>query len=286
MVGTVQLHHARGVLDLSRPIVMGVLNRTPDSFSDGGRFAALDAAVSHALRMHAEGAALIDVGGESTRPGAAPVSTDDELSRVLPVVERLAREPGLLLSVDTSNPAVMRASLEAGAAMINDVRGLRCEGALQAVADGGAAVCLMHMQGDPATMQAAPTYEDVVVEVRDLLAARMAACQAAGIGRERIVIDPGFGFGKRIEHNLRLLARLAEFDSLKCAVLAGLSRKSMLQSLTGRGVDDRLAGSVALAALAVYNGARIVRAHDVAATVDAITVAAAVRAAGAGENVG
>ena len=265
---------------------MGVLNRTPDSFSDGGRYSSLDAALSHAQRMRDEGAALIDVGGESTRPGATPVSADEELSRVLPVIERLAREPGLLLSVDTSSPQVMRACLEAGAAMINDVRALRRDGAVRVAAEGGAAVCLMHMQGEPGTMQAAPDYGDVCAQVRGFLADRIAACEDAGIGRERIVVDPGFGFGKRIEHNLRLLASLAEFTALNCAVLAGLSRKSMLQSLTGRGVDDRLAGSVALAALAVYNGARIVRAHDVAATLDAIRVAAAVSAAGAAGGAG
>jgi dihydropteroate synthase len=275
----VQLHHARGVLDLSRPVVMGVLNRTPDSFSDGGHHLDIDQALTHALRMHDEGAALVDIGGESTRPGAAPVPEAEELARVLPLVERLAREPGLLLSVDTSSPLVMRACLDAGAAMINDVRALRREGALQAAAAGRAAVCLMHMQGEPDSMQAAPSYDDVRAEVLAFLAARIEACSDAGIGRERIVIDPGFGFGKRVEHNLRLLAELAGLESLRCAVLAGLSRKSLLQPLTGRGVGERLAGSVALAALAVYNGALIVRAHDVAATLDAVRVAAAVRAA-------
>lgn len=257
---------------------MGVLNRTPDSFSDGGLYLDLERALTQALRMRDEGAALIDIGGESTRPGAAAVSEEEELSRVLPLVRRLALEPGLLVSVDTSSPLVMRASLEAGAAMINDVRALAREGALPVVARAGAAACLMHMQGEPAIMQIAPTYDDVVGETMAFLAARISVCVAAGIARENIVVDPGFGFGKRLEHNLQLLAGLRELGSLGCPVLAGLSRKSLLQSLTGRGVDQRLAGSCALAALAVYNGARIVRAHDVAATLDAIKVAAAVRA--------
>ena len=274
-----QLRHARGVLDLSAPVVMGVLNRTPDSFSDGGQYLDLDDALRHALRMADEGAALIDIGGESTRPGAAPVNESDELARVLPLVERLARESGILVSVDTSSPLVMRACVEAGAAMINDVRALTRPGALMTAAATGAALCLMHMQGEPQTMQSAPAYEDVVTETRSYLGERLAACAAAGIGVERIVVDPGFGFGKRPEHNLRLLAGLREMGSLGRPLLVGLSRKSLLQSLTGRGVDQRLAGSVALAALAVFNGAAIVRAHDVAETVDAVRVAAAVRAA-------
>lgn len=274
-----QLRHARGVLDLSAPVVMGVLNRTPDSFSDGGHYLDLNDALRHALRMAEEGAALIDIGGESTRPGAAPVNESDELARVLPLVERLARESGILVSVDTSSPLVMRACVEAGAAMINDVRALTRPGALMAAAATGAALCLMHMQGEPQTMQSAPTYDDVVAETRSYLGERLAACTAAGIGVERIVVDPGFGFGKRPEHNLRLLAGLREMGSLGRPLLVGLSRKSLLQSLTGRGVDQRLAGSVALAALAVFNGAAIVRAHDVAETVDAVRVAAAVRAA-------
>lgn len=274
-----QLRHARGVLDLSAPVVMGVLNRTPDSFSDGGQYLDLNGALRHALRMADEGAVLIDIGGESTRPGAAPVSESDELARVLPLVERLARESGILVSVDTSSPLVMRACVEAGAAMINDVRALSRPGAVVTAAATGAAVCLMHMQGEPQTMQVAPAYDDVLTETRSYLGARLAACRSAGIEAERIVLDPGFGFGKRPEHNLRLLAGLRELGSLGRPLLVGLSRKSLLQSLTGRGVDQRLAGSVALAALAVFNGAAIVRAHDVAATVDAVRVAAAVRAA-------
>lgn len=282
-----QLRHARGVLDLSAPVVMGVLNRTPDSFSDGGQHLDLNDALRHALRMADEGAVLIDIGGESTRPGAVPVDESDELARVLPLVDRLAREPGILVSVDTSSPLVMRACVEAGAAMINDVRALSRPGALRAAAASGAALCLMHMQGEPQTMQAAPTYNDVLTETRSYLSARLAACMAAGIEAERIVLDPGFGFGKRPEHNLRLLAGLREISSLGRPLLVGLSRKSLLQALTGRGVDQRLAGSVALAALAVFNGAAIVRAHDVAATVDAVKVAAAVRAADTeGEAVG
>lgn len=266
---------------------MGVLNRTPDSFSDGGQFLDLDRAFGHALRMQEEGAALIDIGGESTRPGAVEVSEAEELARVLPLVQRLTREPGLLVSVDTSSPLVMRACIDAGAAMINDVRALTRVGALQAVTQGGAAVCLMHMQGEPRTMQLAPAYQDVLADTRSFLAARLANCIRAGIGRERIVIDPGFGFGKRVEHNLRLLAQLGGLGSLGCPMLVGLSRKSLLQAVTGRGIEQRLAGSVALAALAVYNGAQIVRAHDVAATLDAVRVAAAVRAMeSAGESGG
>jgi dihydropteroate synthase len=263
-------------LDLGTPVVMGVLNVTPDSFSDGGRFAERDAALGQALRMVGEGAAIIDVGGESTRPGAAPASLDEELSRVMPVIAALRRESPVFISVDTSKPEVMRAAVVAGADIINDVRALAAPGALAAAADTRAGICLMHMKGDPRTMQDAPSYLDVVAEVRDFLAGQASRAAAAGIARARLVVDPGFGFGKRAAHNLALLKHLGVLAALDMPVLVGLSRKSMLAKLTGRPVEGRTAGSVALAAIAVLNGARIVRAHDVAATVDAIRVAAAV----------
>ena len=269
------LQHARGALSLSPPVVMGVLNVTPDSFSDGGRFLDPALAVEQALRMAAEGASIIDVGGESTRPGAAAVDPDEELRRVIPVVAALAARTSLLISVDTSRPEVMERAIAAGAGMINDVRALRAPGALAAVARSGAAACLMHMRGEPTTMQQLADYGDVVAAVRDLLAARLAACADAGIDAGRLCIDPGFGFAKRTEHNLELLRRLRELRVLGPPLLVGLSRKSMLQGLTGRAPQDRLAGSVALATVAVLNGASIVRAHDVAATVDAVRVAAA-----------
>jgi dihydropteroate synthase len=255
---------------------MGVLNVTPDSFSDGGRFAGPDAALGQALRMVAEGAAIIDVGGESTRPGAAPASLDEELSRVIPVIAALRRESPVFISVDTSKPEVMRAAVDAGADIINDVRALGAPGALAAAAQTRAGICLMHMKGEPRTMQDAPSYLDVVAEVRDFLAHQVSRATAAGIARARLVVDPGFGFGKRAADNLALLKHLGEFAALETPVLVGLSRKSLLAKLTGRPVEGRTAGSVALAAIAVLNGARIVRAHDVAATVDAIRVAAAV----------
>jgi dihydropteroate synthase len=263
-------------LDLSRPLVMGVLNVTPDSFSDGGRFQTLGAAVKHGVRLAGEGAALIDVGGESTRPGAAPVALEEELRRVVPVIERLRAATGAVISVDTSKPEVMRAALAAGAAMINDVYALRAPGALEAVVASGCALCLMHMQGEPRTMQVSPHYEDVVGEVRAFLAERVAACRAAGIGPQRMVIDPGFGFGKTLEHNLTLLRHLHELAAPELPVLVGLSRKSMVGTLTGRPPGERAQGSVALAVIAALGGARIVRAHDVAATVEALEIFAAV----------
>jgi dihydropteroate synthase len=262
-------------LDLSSPVVMGVLNVTPDSFSDGGRHSDPSAALRRAERMLDEGAAVIDVGGESTRPGAAPVTVDEELARVLPVVTRLAAWP-VVVSIDTSKPAVMRAALDSGAGLVNDVRALREPGALKVVAESAAALCLMHMQGEPRTMQAAPAYADVVGEVREFLASRVAACEAAGISRQRIAVDPGFGFGKTVEHNLVLLRNLAGLAPAGCALLAGLSRKSLLGVLTGRPVEARLAGGIAAAVMAVLHGARIIRSHDVAETVDALRVAAAV----------
>ena len=258
-------------LDLSRPLIMGVVNVTPDSFSDGGLHADPGQAIAHARRLIEEGADLVDIGGESTRPGAAPVSLEDERRRVLPVLEALGGG-AVPVSIDTRKPALMREAIAAGAAMINDVTALSSREALEAVAGTTAAVCLMHMQGDPATMQANPAYRDVVREVREYLQGRVEAAVAGGISRERIVIDPGFGFGKTLEHNLELLRALKEFTQLDVALLAGLSRKAMLGRLTGREPRDRVAASVAAALLAVRNGAQIVRVHDVAETRDALAV--------------
>jgi dihydropteroate synthase len=263
-------------LDLSRPLIMGVVNVTPDSFSDGGLHADARAAVAHARRLIEEGADIVDVGGESTRPGAAPVSLEDERRRVLPVLEALAGG-SVPVSVDTRKPALMREAISSGASMVNDVTALSSPGALEALAGTAVAVCLMHMQGEPGTMQANPSYGDVVREVRDYLAARVAAALAAGIARERIVADPGFGFGKTLEHNLQLLRALGEFRGLEVALLAGLSRKAMLGRLTGREPRDRVHASVAAALVAVQNGAHIVRVHDVAATRDALAVWQAVK---------
>ena len=262
-------------LDLSRAVVMGVLNVTPDSFSDGGRFLAPDSACEQALKMMAEGAAIIDIGGESTRPGAAPVPVAEELRRVMPVIERLCGSPAIL-SIDTTKPEVMRAAARAGAGLINDVRALQEPGALEAALESGCAVCLMHMQGEPRTMQKAPHYVDVVKEVKAFLISRAHSCEAAGFASERIVVDPGFGFGKTQAHNLELLRRLGELTGEEWPVLVGLSRKSMLARMLGRREGDRLAGSVALAVMAVLQNARIIRAHDVAATVDALKAVAAV----------
>ena len=270
-----QLLLQRSVLDLAQPKVMGVLNVTPDSFSDGGRYAGVDAALARAERMIEEGAAVVDVGGESTRPGASPVSVEEEIRRVAPVIERLVSRFAVPVSVDTSKPGVIRAAVDAGAQMINDVRALRLPGALAAAAASGAAVCLMHMRGEPDTMQSAPAYTDVIAEVRGFLEARVAACLSAGIARQRLCIDPGIGFGKLPEHNLALLAGLAGIGEPSLPIVVGVSRKSLVGIITGRPPAERLAGSVAFAALAVARGARIVRAHDVAATVDAVKVAAA-----------
>jgi dihydropteroate synthase len=259
---------------------MGVLNVTPDSFSDGGRFVNSEAAVAHALRMVEEGAGLIDVGGESTRPGAQGVSAQEEIRRVVPVIEALAARTKVPISIDTSKPPVMTAAIRAGATMVNDVRALREPGAIEAAAQTEAAICLMHMQGEPRTMQADPRYGDVVAEVRDFLRERAEACVAGGIAKNRLVIDPGIGFGKRLEHNLALLAGLPALTSLGWPVLVGVSRKSMFGTLLGRGVEERVAGGVAMATAAVLSGASIVRTHDVAATVDAVKVAIALRDAG------
>ena len=262
-------------LDLSRPIVMGVVNVTPDSFSDGGRFLPVEAAVAHGLRLAEEGAAIIDIGGESTRPGAAPVSVEEELRRVLPVVERLRQATQAVVSVDTSKPEVIREAAAAGAGLINDVRALTEPGALEAAAASGSAICVMHMQGDPRTMQRAPSYVDVVKEVKAFLDEHVQRCRAAGVSSDRIVVDPGFGFGKTLEHNLELLRRLRDLQG-EWPLLVGLSRKSMVGTLTGRSAGERVHGSVALAVIASINGARIIRAHDVAATVDALKMVAAV----------
>jgi len=251
---------------------MGVVNTTPDSFSDGGRFLDAKAAIAHARKLHEDGADIIDVGGESTRPGAEPVSEQEELKRVMPVVEALADIP---VSVDTRRPGVMRAALEAGASMINDVQALQEPGAIEAIAAGNCAVCLMHMKGDPRTMQRDPYYDDVVGEVRSFLKERTDAASKAGIAAERIVVDPGFGFGKTVTHNLTLLRRLGELSDFP--LVAGLSRKSTLGKLTGRPVEERLAGSLALALLALQGGATILRVHDVKETRDVIAVWEAAR---------
>jgi len=255
---------------------MGILNVTPDSFSDGGSFLATAAALQQARRMYTEGAAIIDVGGESTRPGAPSVPVAEELDRVLPVVEAIHAQLPVLISIDTSKPEVMREAVSAGANMINDVRALRAQGALNTVRELGVPVCLMHMQGDPRTMQREPVYEDVVREVYDFLAERVTACEAHGIARDRLIIDPGFGFGKTLEHNLCLLSRLATFTALGLPVLVGLSRKSMIGTVLKKPVEERLYGSLALSVLAAVNGAAIIRAHDVRPTVEALKLIAAV----------
>ena len=267
------------VLDLAHPQVMGILNVTPDSFSDGGRFRQRDEALRHAAAMVAAGASLIDVGGESTRPGALQVSADEELQRVAPVVAAIAAELDVVISVDTSCPQVMRESARLGAGLINDVRSLRREGALQAAAESGLPVCLMHMQGEPETMQKNPHYDDLLAEVQAFFAERMAACAAAGIAAERIILDPGFGFAKNLQHNLSLFKHMQVLHGFARPLLVGVSRKSMIGQALGREVDQRLAGGLALAALAVAKGACILRVHDVAETVDVVRMIAAVEAA-------
>lgn len=269
-------------LDLSSPKIMGILNITPDSFSDGGNLyqgglVSLDLVLKRAEAMLAEGADILDVGGESTRPGAANVSEQEELDRVIPVVEMLVEKLGAIVSVDTSTASVIRESARKGAGIINDVRALSREGAMAEAANTGLPVCLMHMQGQPQTMQQAPHYDDVVEEVKAFLRQRISACLAAGIAKDRILIDPGFGFGKTLAHNLALLARLPELASLELPILVGLSRKSLLGQLLNRGIDDRLPGSLALALAAVERGAAIIRVHDVAATKDVLSVYNAVK---------
>jgi dihydropteroate synthase len=262
-------------LSLHRPLIMGVINVTPDSFSDGGKYIELNHIVMRADALIAEGADILDIGGESTRPGAAPVSLEEERRRVLPVVERLAG--GVVpISVDTQKPELMREAVAAGAAMVNDIFGFRAKGAFEAVAESRAAICIMHMQGEPRTMQQNPHYVNVVDEVRDHLAQRVRAAENAGISKERIVVDPGFGFGKTMEHNLALLRNLGEFSNMGTALLAGLSRKTMLGKIAGREPGERVFASVAAALIAVQNGAQIVRVHDVAATRDALAVLGAV----------
>lgn len=264
-------------LDLRAPVVMGVLNVTPDSFSDGGRHPTPEAAVAHARRLVAEGAAIVDVGGESTRPGAVPPPVEEEIRRVVPVIAAIARELDVVVSVDTSRAPVIEAAVAAGATLVNDVRGLRDAEALAAAARAGVAVCAMHMQGEPATMQQDPRYGDVVEEVRTYLVERVRACIEAGVAPDAILVDPGFGFGKTLEHHLALLESLEEFTTLGAPLLVGVSRKSIVGALTGRPVGERLAGSVALAALAASRGAAVLRAHDVGPTVDAVRIGAALR---------
>lgn len=265
------------LLDLTHPQVMGILNVTPDSFSDGGQFRQRDAALRHAAAMVAAGATLIDVGGESTRPGAAAVSSEEELARVIPVVEAIAAELDVIISVDTSTAEVMRESARAGAGLINDVRALQRPGALAAAAESGLPVCLMHMRGEPTTMQRDPQYADIVSEVESFLQARIEACVAAGIARERLVLDPGFGFAKTLDHNLRLFKHLESLHAFGLPLLVGVSRKSMIGLALNRPVGERLYGSLALAALAMTKGASILRVHDVAETVDVVRMIAAVQ---------
>lgn len=268
-----QLDCAGRALILDRPRVMGIVNVTPDSFWDGGKYDTVDAAVAHALRLAEEGADILDIGGESTRPGAEDVSLEEELRRVIPVIERLAKETALPISIDTSKPEVMRAAVAAGAGMINDVYALRREGALDAAAALGVPVVLMHMQGEPRSMQSAPDYEDVVAEVHRFLAERIFSAEMAGIAKKKIVVDPGFGFGKNTVHNLALLARLDRFADLGVPVLAGLSRKRTIGELIGHtDPHDRVHGSVAAHLIAAQRGAKLLRVHDVAATVDALKI--------------
>ena len=255
-----------------RPLVMGILNVTPDSFSDGGLHGPLDLAITHAENMIAEGVDIIDIGGESTRPGAPAVSLEEELRRIMPVIYAL-RDCGKPLSIDTRRPAVMRAAVDAGADMINDIEGFRADGALAAISDTDCALCIMHMQGEPKTMQHNPHYDDVVVEVSTFLHERVRAAREAGIARNRLCIDPGFGFGKNMTHNLKLLTHIAQLQAgLQLPLLAGLSRKSMLGMITGRPVEQRMVASVAAALMATLHGARILRVHDVAETIDALKV--------------
>ncbi len=262
-------------LDLSQPRVMGILNITPDSFSDGGDFLSVDLAVEQAYRMVEEGAAIIDVGGESTRPGAPTVSETEELDRVLPVIEGIARDLSVPISVDTSKPNIMRSAVAAGAGLVNDVMALQAPGAVAAVADLNVPVCLMHMQGEPRTMQKSPRYSDVVSEVKAFLAQRIDCCISAGISHSRLLVDPGFGFGKTLEHNLALLRDLQKIAELNLPLLVGLSRKSMIGALLDEPVNNRMYGSLAAAVLAAERGARIIRTHDVKPTVDALALSAA-----------
>ena len=265
------LHCGKFKLDLSSPKVMGIVNVTPDSFSDGGEHLSLEAAVVHARRLIEDGADILDIGGESTRPGAAAVSVQEEMDRVLPVIEKL-RDISIPISIDTYKPEVMQAALNAGASIVNDVNALQAAGALELVAKSAAAVCLMHKQGVPQNMQQQPHYQDVIAEVSTFLLERIATAEKNGIVKERLMIDPGFGFGKTLEHNLALLKNIHTFTLLGVPVLVGLSRKSMLGTITGRGTDERVVASVVAALIAVQRGASIVRVHDVRETVDALRV--------------
>jgi len=276
------LHCAGRRLVLKRPVIMGVLNTTPDSFFDGGTLYReggldLDRAMARARQMVAAGAAILDIGGESTRPGAKPVSLQEEIDRVLPLLERIAAEVDVVCSIDTSSPGLILEGARAGAGLLNDVRALTREGALEAAAASGLPVCLMHMQGEPGSMQVAPQYADVTSEVCDFLAQRIAACEARGIPRERLLLDPGFGFGKTLAHNLQLLRELPRLAAMGFPVVVGLSRKSMIGKLLGREAGDRLPASLALAVLAVERGAAVVRTHDVGATVDAVAMSVALK---------
>ena len=265
-------------LKLDRPRIMGIVNVTPDSFSDGGQHADTEAAVMHGLLLAEQGADMLDIGGESTRPGAQEVSADEEIARVVPVIERLSRKTGIPIGIDTSKPEVMRAAVAAGAGLINDVYALRREGALDAACELGVPIVLMHMQGEPRSMQDAPHYDDVVGEVKRFLADRIFACELAGIPKSRLIVDPGYGFGKNLEHNLDLLARQEELAALGVPLLAGLSRKRMLGEITGREVDKRIPASVAAHLVAAQNGAAILRVHDVEPLRDALALWNAVKA--------
>jgi len=268
------------VLPMDRSRVMGILNITPDSFSDGGDFLSPDKAIAQAAVMLADGADIIDVGGESTRPGADSVSLQEELDRVIPVIEQINSQLDVAISVDTSKPDVMRAAVAAGAVLVNDVFALRQDGAMDAAAELGVAVCLMHMQGEPRSMQVAPEYQELPLDIIDFLAGRIDACAAAGIDHNRLIVDPGFGFGKNDEHNLQILANLHQLKELRKPLLVGLSRKRMLGNLTGKAADQRVFAGIAAAVMAVAGGANIIRTHDVAATVDALKIADAVRMSG------
>ena len=264
-------------LDLTTPCVMGIVNVTPDSFSDGGKFAATNLAIEHALRLASEGADILDIGGESTRPNAIPVSLQEELDRVIPVIESLVGQVNIPLSIDTYKPQVMQAAIDAGASMVNDVRALQEDGALELMAESNAGVCLMHMQGTPQTMQNHPHYDDVVNDIKTFLKARLQASIHAGIEVSRIVLDPGFGFGKTREHNITLIRELESFAELGQPLLVGLSRKSVLGQVTGKNVDARLYASIAASVIAAQKGARILRVHDVGATVEALKVVSAIQ---------
>lgn len=276
------LNFAGTVQTRDRPLVMGVLNATADSFSDGGRWLDTDEALRHSVAMAAAGADLIDIGGESTRPGAGSISAEEEISRVIPLIERLRAEIDIPISIDTSKPKIMREAVRAGAGMINDVQALQHEGAIEAAADLQVPICLMHMLGRPRDMQQAPAYADVVAEVCSFLLARAEACKAAGIPASAIVLDPGFGFGKNLQHNLDLFHAIPRLCALGYPLLVGVSRKSMLGAITGKAVHERMIASVVAAVLAARNGASILRVHDVAATVEALKTAAALTIESAG----